>query len=94
MHKILEGEADKSYGINVAQMAGLPLEVIKKATQLLLKLENKNDKPSFTKLERSNSNHSNINENESFFKEFDNINVDDISPRDALDILYNLKLLR
>ena len=94
MHKILEGEADKSYGINVAQMAGLPLEVIKKATQLLLKLENKNNQPSFTKLEKSNSNHSNIIENENFFKEFDNINVDDISPREALDILYNLKLLR
>ena len=94
MHKILEGEADKSYGINVAQMAGLPLEVIKKATQLLLKLENKNNQPSFTKLEKSNSNNSNIIENESFFKEFDNINVDDISPREALDILYNLKLLR
>ncbi|MDC1357190.1 DNA mismatch repair protein MutS [Pseudomonadota bacterium] len=94
MHKILEGEADKSYGINVAQMAGLPLEVIKKATQLLLKLENKNDQSSFTKIEQSNSSHFNIKENESFFKEFDNINVDDISPREALDILYNLKLLR
>ncbi|MDC0549846.1 DNA mismatch repair protein MutS, partial [Alphaproteobacteria bacterium] len=43
MHKIIEGEADKSYGIHVAQLAGLPFEVIKKATQLLSKLENKKD---------------------------------------------------
>ena len=94
MHKILEGEADKSYGIHVAQLAGLPLEVIKKATQLLLKLENKNDQAIFEKLENVNYNISNIKENETFFKEFDNINADDISPRESLAILYRLKLLR
>ena len=94
MHKIIEGEADKSYGIHVAQLAGIPLEVIKKATQLLLKLENNNNQAYFQKSENFNNNYSNINENESFFKEFDNINLDDISPRESLDILYNLKLLR
>ena len=28
MHKIIEGEADKSYGIHVAQLAGLPFEAV------------------------------------------------------------------
>lgn len=94
MHKIIEGEADKSYGIHVAQLAGLPFEVIKKATQLLSKLENKKDNSYLKKSDNLDDNYSNINESQSFFKEFDNINVDDISPREALDILYKLKLLR
>ena len=94
MHKIIEGEADKSYGIHVAQLAGLPFEVIKKATQLLSKLENNKDNSYLKKSYNSDGNYSNINESQSFFKEFDNINVDNISPREALDILYKLKLLR
>ena len=94
MHKIIEGEADKSYGIHVAQLAGLPFEVIKKATQLLSKLENNKDNSNLKKSDNLDDNYSNINENQIFFKEFDNINVDDISPREALDILYKLKLLR
>ena len=94
MHKIIEGEADKSYGIHVAQLAGLPFEVIKKARQLLSKLENNKDNSYLKKSDNLYDNYSNINENQIFFKEFDNINVDDISPREALDILYKLKLLR
>ena len=94
MHKIIEGEADKSYGIHVAQLAGLPFEVIKKATQLLSKLENNKDNSYLKKSDNLYDNYSNINENQNFFKEFDNINVDDISPREALDIFYKLKLLR
>ncbi|MDG2458090.1 MAG: DNA mismatch repair protein MutS [Alphaproteobacteria bacterium] len=94
MHKIIEGEADKSYGIHVAQLAGLPFEVIKKATQLLSKLENNKDNSYLKKSNNLDDNYSNINESQSFFKEFDNINVDNISPREALDILYKLKLLR
>ena len=94
MHKIIEGEADKSYGIHVAQLAGLPFEVIKKATQLLSKLENNKDNSYLKKSDNLYDNYSNINESQIFFKEFDNINVDDISPREALDILYKLKLLR
>ena len=33
-------------------------------------------------------------EDEFFFEEFDKVNVDEISPRQALDIFYKLKLLR
>jgi DNA mismatch repair protein MutS len=41
MHKIMDGEADKSYGIHVAKLAGLPLPVTKKATKLLSNFQNK-----------------------------------------------------
>ena len=39
MHKILPGPADQSYGIHVAQLAGLPLNVLREATKLLKRLE-------------------------------------------------------
>jgi DNA mismatch repair protein MutS len=41
LHKILEGGADKSYGIHVAKLAGLPHDVIKRAQKLLAELEDK-----------------------------------------------------
>ena len=39
LHKIKEGPADKSYGIHVAELAELPTEVIKRATEILQALE-------------------------------------------------------
>ncbi|MGT2744540.1 DNA mismatch repair protein MutS [Streptococcus phocae subsp. phocae] len=39
LHKISQGPADKSYGIHVAKIAGLPEEVLNRASQLLTKLE-------------------------------------------------------
>ena len=39
MHKVLKGSVDKSYGINVAKLANIPLEVILRAQDLLSKLE-------------------------------------------------------
>ena len=35
LHKIIEGGADKSYGIHVARLAGLPDRVIKRSKELL-----------------------------------------------------------
>lgn len=40
MHKVFNGPVDKSYGINVAKLAGLPLEVTLRARDLLTKFEN------------------------------------------------------
>jgi DNA mismatch repair protein MutS len=39
LHKILEGAADKSYGIHVARLAGVPREVIERSKDILAKLE-------------------------------------------------------
>src|SRR6185503_9673493 len=38
-HKILEGSADKSYGIHVARLAGIPRSVIERAKTILAELE-------------------------------------------------------
>ncbi len=51
LHKIVEGGTDKSYGIHVARLAGIPREVIDRATVILANLEEAaltpNDKPRF-----------------------------------------------
>ncbi|MGD0003606.1 MAG: DNA mismatch repair protein MutS, partial [Anaerolineaceae bacterium] len=39
LHKIVPGGADRSYGIHVAQMAGLPAPVVQRATEILQQLE-------------------------------------------------------
>ena len=39
LHKILPGGTDKSYGIQVARLAGLPKEVIERAKEVLANLE-------------------------------------------------------
>jgi DNA mismatch repair protein MutS len=39
LHKIVEGAADKSYGIHVARLAGVPREVVERAKQVLARLE-------------------------------------------------------
>ncbi len=43
LHKIVQGKTDKSYGIHVAELAGLPQPVIKRAKTLLMQLEKKNE---------------------------------------------------
>ena len=40
LHRIIEGSAEKSYGINVAEIAGIPMEVLLKAKVLLSEFEN------------------------------------------------------
>ena len=92
MHKIMDGEADKSYGIHVAKLAGLPLPVTKKATKLLSNFQNKNNEIHYMNIDEMDISES--KEDEFFFEEFDKVNVDEISPRQALDIFYKLKLLR
>ena len=46
LHKIKERSADRSYGIHVAKIAGIPLKVTERAGQVLKKLEKKQAEPS------------------------------------------------
>ena len=46
LHKIFEGACDSSYGIHVAEMAGLPANVVRRARKILLRLEKQKIDPS------------------------------------------------
>ena len=97
-HNVKEGTANKSYGIHVAKLAGLPGNVIEQAENILKNLtsgkESKNLKslndnlPLFDaqttqqKLEPSKTE-----------ERLSRINPDDLSPREALEALYELKSL-
>ena len=48
LHKVMDGPVDKSYGINVAKLAGLPKEVINKSNELLNMYERDPEKALYT----------------------------------------------
>ena len=86
LRKIVEGGASKSYGINVAKMAGLPKHVINRSKELLAHLTKNEEKKD-----------SSIYQGELFkpgdilLDELSKINVENISPIQALNILNSLK---
>ena len=89
LHKVKEGSVDKSYGINVAKLAGLPDEVIKRASDVLSVYENKEKKRDMkiqTTLPLDFDNKKSLVE-----EELKRIDVLKITPIDAMNILYKLK---
>ena len=89
LHKIKDGSIDKSYGINVAKLANLPKEVTNRASEILKVYESKENKRDLIiqttlPLEMENQN----NEIE---KEIKELNILEITPIEAINILYNLK---
>ena len=56
LHRIISGVADKSYGVHVAQLAGLPKSVIMRANEILHKLENSSEKQGKKILKTESSN--------------------------------------
>ncbi|MDG1859302.1 MAG: hypothetical protein P8I94_09375, partial [Emcibacteraceae bacterium] len=106
LHEVAAGSADRSYGIQVAKLAGLPAVVVERATQVLHSLEQggedgqgvaqgqkmealSNELPLFSavqeKVRMPNAEPSKVD------KEMDKINPDELSPKDALELIYHLK---
>ncbi|MCR5787251.1 MAG: DNA mismatch repair protein MutS [Acholeplasmatales bacterium] len=97
LHKVLDGGADKSYGINVASLAGLPRSLLKRAEQILEVLEDADTR------KEANLNLFNFEEYEekpenkeearaiALLHEIENLNLDEMSGRDALNYLYDKK---
>lgn len=98
LHKVIDGPTDKSYGINVASLAGLPKSLIERSKQVLETLEIENNSHKGISLDLFN------------FEEFDNkqevveqtaaerikdrldeIDINKVSPIEALNLLYELK---
>lgn len=103
LHEVGSGAADRSYGIHVARLAGLPKAVIKRAEQVLETLEKGEQNSAVTKIADDLPLFAALNdcpepETQTGPSEvdlaLDDINPDDLSPREALDALYRLKDLR
>ena len=99
LHKVSEGGADHSYGIQVAQMAGLPLFVVNRAKEILENLEGKELTPyelKKAKLEKiKNNDDSQFSlfeiKDDSIRKEISDLSINEITPMDALNKLNLLK---
>lgn len=89
LHEVIDGTADKSYGIHVAALAGLPEPVIARAQQLLIALEDKqHDVSQLATLPPPPVLPQAAHPALDFL---DALDVDNLSPREALHILYDLK---
>jgi DNA mismatch repair protein MutS len=101
LHEVLPGSADRSYGIQVAKLAGLPAPVIARAKSVLAKLEAQDrgqtaraladDLPLFAVPSRAAAEPAPPSEAEQLIEALKALHPDEMSPRDALEALYALK---
>jgi DNA mismatch repair protein MutS len=91
LRKIKDGGASKSYGIQVAEMAGLPNKIIIRAKDLLFDFMNNKTKYSKINTKRKNSQLDLFDKDSKLLKKIKELDIDSISPIDALNILNDLK---
>jgi DNA mismatch repair protein MutS len=100
LHEVVPGAADRSYGIQVAKLAGLPPAVIERAKLVLAKLEAEDrasprdfdELPLFAATPRPTSPRAGATAADSIISALAALNPDEMSPREALEALYALKL--
>lgn len=90
-YRMIEGKADKSYGIHVAKLAHLPKVVLERATQLLKDYENIDNtssyQPSLFVMDPIQP------EKSKLMDRLHELDIDSMSPREAMECLYELKQL-
>ncbi|MGJ4880665.1 DNA mismatch repair protein MutS [Bradyrhizobium sp. HKCCYLRH1065] len=101
LHEVLPGSADRSYGIQVAKLAGLPPAVISRAKSVLAKLEAADrgqnaralvdDLPLFAVPSRAAVEPTMSKDTEELIAAVTALHPDEMTPREALDALYRLK---
>jgi DNA mismatch repair protein MutS len=98
LHEVVSGAADRSYGIQVARLAGLPASVTHRAQEVLAKLENHrqqqstlsiaDDLPLFSVKPATPK-----PEKDLLREVLQQVEADQLSPRDALELVYRLKAM-
>ncbi|MGX7741404.1 DNA mismatch repair protein MutS [Rhodopseudomonas parapalustris] len=100
LHEVLPGSADRSYGIQVAKLAGLPPSVVNRAKAVLAKLEANDrgqpkalidDLPLFAITARAPAEGVIPSEADQLIEAVKALHPDEMTPREALDALYALK---
>ncbi len=97
LHEARKGSADRSYGVQVARLAGMPPAVVSRARDILTRLEEDNqtrlrldDLPLFSTSHMSKPANRAPSKVETTLK---GVNPDDLSPKEALELIYNLHKL-
>jgi DNA mismatch repair protein MutS len=91
LHKIVPGGTDRSYGIHVAQLAGLPKSVIIRAQEVLADLESQASKKSKVSRRKTPLQISLFSKGSLLADEIAKLDVDSLSPLEAITKLYELK---
>ncbi|MHC1547084.1 DNA mismatch repair protein MutS [Phyllobacterium sp. K27] len=101
LHEVAKGAADRSYGVQVARLAGLPEAVVNRARDVLHQLEagetsGKADKliddlPLFSVEVKRQAPKPVQGKDSALLSALSSINPDELTPRDALEVLYRLK---
>ncbi|MGO1119447.1 DNA mismatch repair protein MutS [Rhodovibrionaceae bacterium A322] len=104
LHEVAAGSADRSYGIHVAKLAGLPVGAVARAEEVLAQLEQGEQAGALTRLaddlplfaatlEKAEAALPVPAEPSQVESRLEDINPDNLTPREALDLLYELKAL-
>ncbi len=101
LHEVVQGAADRSYGIQVAKLAGLPPAVVARAKALLAELEAGerqapvqkmiDDLPLFAPLLTPEPAKPPASQTDLLRESLEALDLDDMTPREALDALYNMR---
>ena len=97
LRKIVPGGADKSYGIHVAQLAGIPRPVIHRAEEILVELERKGDAKARRKAMKDMVVPTTMQmtlfaaEQHPLVEEIKNLEIDELTPIEAISKLYELQ---
>ena len=97
LHEVAEGAADRSYGLAVAKLAGVPRPVLNRARDVLSRLEKGRaetgglaaglgELPLFAAAAQAEEEH-----RDTMRERLQGLDIDALSPREALDLLYELK---
>lgn len=98
LHKIAKGAAKKSYGLHVAELAGMPLEVVHAATDFLRSVDKQkmpktvdNNAPALFDLADENTTDSQIIEINPVIEKIKQVNVNHLSPIEAFDFIIKIQ---
>jgi DNA mismatch repair protein MutS len=89
LHKIIAGGADRSYGIHVGQLAGLPKPVLQRATEILRELEATSGRQDSGGLPAKQA--ALFPESSPLLEELSKLDIEGLSPIEALNKLWEWK---
>ncbi len=104
LYEVKEGISNRSYGIQVAKIAGLPYGVTERAQMILDRLEDPNQENRFSRLiddlpllstggtgSKLSSTERSTRQRKKMIEEIETLTLDNLTPREALDFLYKIK---
>ena len=93
LHKVSPGAVDKSYGIHVAKLAGMPPKVLERAEEVLNYYESQDEKAPKRNSEQVSFDFDEPKQNNKVMDKLSEIDPLKVTPMDAINLLYELKEL-